>query len=89
MKENEMADTTDTNIKYEAPRNYRLPVMLLDAFTKVWCIDREADDLEFMCDKGCTFNNGCSCLVKVFKGEFDPDYTQSQSYACDLTWYLG
>ena len=70
-----MADTTDANIKYEAPRNCRLPVMLLDAFTKVWCIDREADDLEFMCKKGCTFEKeGGVCMVKEFKCKNDSDY---------------
>ena len=69
-----MADTTDTNIKYEAPRNYRLPVMLLDAFTKVWCVDRTAEDLEFMCRNGCTFEREGRCMVKEFKNRNDPDY---------------
>ena len=60
---------------YDSPkRNYKLPVMLLDAFTKVWCIDRTKEELEFMCDQ-CPFEcDDQTCSVKLFKSKFMPDY---------------
>lgn len=49
-------------------------VVLLDKFTKAFCIDATiADDLEFRC-KECTFSDGDRCRVKSFKCKFDPNY---------------
>lgn len=50
-------------------------VVLLDWFTKEFCIDaNEKEDLVFRC-KECPFQTGTGvCLVKIFKGKFDPDY---------------
>ena len=57
----------------EPERNYKLPVMLLDAFTKVWCIDRTQKELTFMCEK-CPFEHDEKCAVKTFKCIYMPNY---------------
>ena len=50
-------------------------VKILDKFTKAFCIDVSVkDDLAFRC-KECPFEmQDRTCLVKVFKSTFDPDY---------------
>ena len=55
--------------------NNKLAVQILDIFTKIWCIDRRAeDDLEFLC-KECPFETlEGRCLVKAFKCKFYPEY---------------
>lgn len=45
-------------------------VAILDAFTKVWCYDREAlgkGSLEMRCSK-CTFNDSGLCSIRKFAG---------------------
>ena len=72
---NETQSTVELrNIAAENKRNYKLPVMLLDAFTKVWCRDRDEEDLVFRC-KRCPFEHADGkCSVKIFKSEYMPDY---------------
>ena len=49
-------------------------VEILHQFTKSFCIDVNVkDDLVFRC-KGCPFEKGERCLVKVFKNKFAPEY---------------
>lgn len=57
-------------------------VVLLDMFTKSFCIDREAyhkdGELEFRCNE-CPFEYNTEkeeglCMVKQFKCKFAPDY---------------
>lgn len=61
-----------------AKNDEREAVKILDLFTKAFCIDAEADDLEFRCDE-CPFEYNTEkekglCMVKQFKCKYVPDY---------------
>ena len=52
----------------------RLATQILDVFTKVWCIKRDKDDLDFECEN-CPFNNADKfCQVKKFWRDLCPEY---------------
>lgn len=52
-----------------------MSVEILDLFMKSFCIDTAVkDDLEFRCDE-CPFQmKDYTCLCKVFKNKYAPDY---------------
>ena len=59
--------------KYAKDKEY-LACHALDMFTKIFCINENADDLEFECD-GCEFVTGDDrCLLKQFVAHRCPEY---------------
>lgn len=73
MNEPVTASTEKWSIPEPNPK-YWLATQILDVFTKVFCIKRDSDDLEFECET-CPFQDvDGACRVKIFKRVLCPEY---------------